>query len=83
MSSLGIIGREQSLVDGLTKKIHRTVLKIGPSTDLRETRRGNAFEVALVDEDDKPTGHVIKITVELDRFDLNVLDGVPLSGPGR
>lgn len=78
---LPIIGRERALIDGLSKPLqaliggpppsHRTLAAVRRhhSAPIRETDRGNTFEVHLFDPDGEPTGMVARVTVELDRFE--------------
>jgi hypothetical protein len=79
---LPIIGRERALLDQLTKALHSlvggppptnaqlAVLRRHNSGELAQTRYGNTFEVQLTDPDDRqPTGHIVRVTVELDRFE--------------
>jgi hypothetical protein len=63
-----IIGRERSLMDKLANEIVAAVQKRHPVTDLREDRRGSHFEVQIT-LDDEPTGHVARVTIELDRLE--------------
>lgn len=76
-----IIGRERALIDGLTNALQRMVGGPPPSNRmLREARRhnssrptptqnGNTFEVQIVDPSGEITGHIARVTVELDRFE--------------
>ncbi|WP_028058305.1 hypothetical protein [Candidatus Solirubrobacter pratensis] len=66
-SELSIIGRERSLIDGLTKMLRNSVRghNISP---ISEQRRGSSFEVQFV-VDGEITGHIARVTVELDRFE--------------
>jgi hypothetical protein len=76
-----IIGRERALIDGLSNALQRMIGGPPPSKKtLAEVRRhesarvtptnlGNAFEVRLVDPDGDVTGHIVRVTIELDRFE--------------
>jgi hypothetical protein len=76
-----IIGRERALIEGLAKALNLTVGGLPPSKKtqaqlsrhntgkLWETNLGNAFEVQLVDPDGAITGHIVRVTIELDRFE--------------
>lgn len=78
---LGIIGRERALIDGLSYAINHSIGGPAPSkktmAELRrhntgavyQCPRGNTFEVQIVDPDGDLTGHVARVTVELDRFE--------------
>jgi len=66
MESLPLIGRDRVLADKLVKE-----LKASARHNTRgpyETRRGASFDVQLTDENDIPTGHVFKVSVELASF---------------
>jgi hypothetical protein len=75
-----IIGRERALIDALTKALQamiggpppskRTVAQVRrhKSGSRWETQRGGAFEVQLVGPDGDVTGHIARVTVEIDRF---------------
>lgn len=62
----GIIGRERALIDALSKLVLASLNQRHDYTPLRETRRGVVFEVAIRDPDDKPTGRVARISIELE-----------------
>jgi hypothetical protein len=76
-----IIGRERSLLDAFTKalaahvggptasKAHQAQLRLHAAGRINETALGNTFEVQIVGPDKKPTGHIARVTVELDRFE--------------
>lgn len=79
---LSIMGRERALVDALTRGLQGMVGGPPPSKKTLEevrrhnssaqwpTRRGSAFEVQICDPDDgKPTGHIARVSIELDRFE--------------
>lgn len=78
--TLAIIGRERALIDALTKALnaviggppsHRTMaeLRRHNSSAITQTARGNSFEIQVVGPDSKITGHIVRVTVELDRFE--------------
>lgn len=76
-----IIGRERALIDGLTGVLQRMVG--GPplskamfaearrhnSSRSTPTHSGSTFEVQIVGPDGEITGHIARVTVELDRFE--------------
>lgn len=76
-----IIGRERALIDGLSNALQRMIGGPPPSKEtLAEVRRhesmrpvetflGNAFEVRLVGPDGEVTGHIVRVTIELARFE--------------
>jgi hypothetical protein len=78
---LGIIGRERALLDGLSNAMQSSIggpppskkvlaeLRRHNSSKIRPTSRGNTFEVQIVGPDGEITGHIAKVTVELDRFE--------------
>jgi hypothetical protein len=78
-----IIGRERALLEALAKAINKTIGGPPPSrateAQLRqhrasvvwETALGCAFEVQVVGPDGAITGHVARVTVELDRFEAD------------
>lgn len=68
---LGLIGRDDVLVRKLAKLVNKAARKHHDYTGLRPylldgVLRGYQFDV-LIHEPDGPTGHVARITVELDR----------------
>jgi hypothetical protein len=79
-----IIGRERALIETLSKALNKTVggLPISRATEAQlrkhrasktwETDLGNAFEVLVVGPDGLATGHVARVTVELDRFEAEM-----------
>jgi hypothetical protein len=67
-----IIGRDRFLIEKLTTQILDGVRGHATTKPL-EGRRGNSFEV-LIHVDGKPTGHVARVTVELDRFDVDLAE---------
>lgn len=68
---LPIIGRERALINALANEIWKLVRD--PVRDPIEGRRDSSFEV-LIHVDGQPTGHVARVTVELDRFDPDVTE---------
>jgi hypothetical protein len=79
---LAILGRERALLEALGEALSKVIGGPPPSRKTMDelhrhnssktwaTRRGLAFEVQIVDPDDKrPTGHIVRVTVELDRFE--------------
>jgi hypothetical protein len=76
-----IIGRERALIDALAKALNNMIGGPPNKRTLAELRRHNAsrvwptqsgcaFEVQIVGpDDDGPTGHIVRVTVELDRFE--------------
>lgn len=85
---LPIIGRERALFDALSKALNYSI-GLPPSkktlAELRKhnvskmwpTKFGNAFEVQIVGPDGQPTGHIARVTIEIDRF---VTDEAPNTG---
>jgi hypothetical protein len=68
-AQLGIIGRERALITMLTNKMLLGAGAAGHAVnDSTELRRGEYFEV-LIHVDGEPTGHVARVTAELDHFD--------------
>jgi hypothetical protein len=74
-AELGIIGRERSLIDNLTKKLRASSDDAGHAVSdwTPETKRGAYFEV-MIHVDGEPTGHIARVTVELDRFDRDLVE---------
>jgi hypothetical protein len=78
-----IIGRERALLESLAKTLNKTIGGPPPSratlAELRrhragvlwETDLGNAFEVQIIGPDGTITGHIARVTVELDRFEAD------------
>lgn len=76
-----IIGRERALIDALTNALaaiaggpppsKRTLaqLRRHRSSETWPTRRGAAFEVQVGGPEGDATGHIVRVTVELDRFE--------------
>lgn len=84
-----IFGRERALIEAVAKQIHGAAKKRHRYTELKEERRGYTFEVQ-VEVDGEATGHVARITIDLDRLetigaDLRQNDCYcgPLGGPHR
>jgi hypothetical protein len=71
---LGIIGRERALIDKLVKALRAGVQAQNQAISdwMPKTKRGSYFEV-MIHVDGEPTGHVARVTVELDRFDSDLL----------
>lgn len=64
-----IIGHDSFLMEALAKLVLKGVRSRHPVTNLRDQRRGYWFEVQVCDEKDQPTGHVARVTIELDRLE--------------
>jgi hypothetical protein len=77
-----IMGRERALIDALSKAMHAMIGGPPPSkktlAQLRRhnasdrvwpTAQGCAFEVQVVGPDGDVTGHIVRVTIELDRFE--------------
>ncbi len=77
-----IMGRERALINGLSEALQRMVggpppskrtiaeLRRHNSSDMITTAAGCSFEVQICDPDTgKPTGHIARVTIELDRFE--------------
>ena len=60
---LPLIGRDRFIVDKFAKELWMTGRSLGDYSQLRERPRGGSFEIQL------DTGHVITVTVELDRLE--------------
>ncbi len=67
----GIIGRESFLIEALTKLLHVGANSRHSVTRLRELHRGYWFEVQVCDDKGKPTGHIARVTVQLDRLETS------------
>lgn len=61
-----IIGRDRFIVDALANDLLTSVKTRFDHTDPTDTRRGSEFDLRL------PSGHVVRVTVELDRYDPQV-----------
>jgi hypothetical protein len=84
-----IIGRERALIGALAKALNMTVGGPPPSrataAELRrhrssktwETDLGTAFEVQIIGPDGRITGHIARVTVELDRFEAGTAGEKP------
>jgi hypothetical protein len=80
---LPIIGRERALIDALTNAIADSIggpppskrtlaqLRLHRSSKTWPTNRGTAFEVQVHGPEGDITGHIVRVTVELDRFESN------------
>lgn len=76
-----IIGRERALMEALargfygltggppTKRALAQVRRHNAGDKMWETNRGYAFEVQIIGPEGDVTGHIARVTVELDRFD--------------
>lgn len=65
---LGIIGHDRAVTRKMARAVHREVAKLGDYTPMTETERGYRFDVKA-EVDGAPTGHVVRVTVELDRLE--------------
>lgn len=65
---MALIGRDRMLVDKVARWAHRPLATRGEHTALRETRRGNTFQVKVGGEGE-PATHVVDVTVELARVE--------------
>ena len=70
-----IIGRERFIVDALANDLLTSVKTRFDHNDVTDTRRGSEFDLRL------PSGHVVRVTVELDRYDPSLADDAPASYP--
>jgi hypothetical protein len=61
-----IIGRDRALVDAFAETLHAATRSRHDYSPLRETERGVTFEAMLLVQG-APSGHVVRVTVELDR----------------
>lgn len=68
MTKLGILGRERMLINKLTRTLHRETQRHHNYGSIKETDRGCAFEVQMLEGDEK-TGCIARVTVELDRVE--------------
>jgi hypothetical protein len=78
---LPIIGRERALIDALTNALAEAIggptpskrtmaqLRLHRSSKTWPTNRGTAFEVQIHGPEGDITGHIARVTVELDRFE--------------
>jgi hypothetical protein len=78
---LPIIGRESALIDALTRALNEAIggpepskktmaqLRLHESSRVIQTARGNSFEVRVHGPDHEITGHIVRVTVELERFE--------------
>jgi hypothetical protein len=66
--AVSIIGREKALLGQLARSLYDTARRHHNYGPIGERRRGYAFEVQIL-VDNEPTGHVAKVTVDLDRFE--------------
>lgn len=64
-----IIGRESFLMEALAKMLLGAANKHHGVSKLRDQHRGYWFEVQVLDDKDEPTGHIARVTVELDRLE--------------
>lgn len=69
---LAITGRDRFLMETVAKQITKGITdRHGPRhevTDLRYDKRGCHFDLRVF-VDDQPTGHVARVSVELDRIE--------------
>ncbi len=73
---LSLIGYDRVLVEKFTVAIHKRAQALGEWTPIVETRRGEVFQVALIDDRGVPTGHVVTVSIELDgREPVTNVDG--------
>lgn len=79
-TNLPIIGRERALIDALAIAMNRAMgqppskrtlaqLRRHGVSNLWTTPRGARFEVQIVGPEGDVTGHIVRVTVELDRFE--------------
>lgn len=81
---LPIIGREVALVTALAKKLRAASKDADHAVSdwTPDTKRGVYFEV-LIHHEREPTGHVARVTVELDRFDRELVETYRRGQAGR
>ncbi len=78
---LPIIGRERALIGALANLVLGVVGKRHQTTRLHERPRGVSFDVRVLGSNYKATGHIARITVELDRVtDSTSMDGADGQG---
>jgi len=72
---LPLIGRDYVLIEKLAKRVFRYPGPDKVTTDLRRTSdgRGWDFEVMIV-FDGQPTGHIARVTIEMDRIEQVAVD---------
>jgi hypothetical protein len=68
---LGLIGHDRVLIEKLAKQIWHDLPHGTMVTPVRDTadRRGFRFDIQILDDAQKPTGHVARVQVTLDRFE--------------
>lgn len=69
----GLIGRDDVLVKKEAALLLKDAKKRHHYKPLVEIHRGYTFELQLLDEKDAPTGHVVKVTVTLERVEPEIL----------
>lgn len=67
--ALSIIGHDSFVIEKLANLVLKGVHARHAVTKLRDQRRGYWFEVQVCDDKGQPTGHVARVTVELDRVE--------------
>jgi hypothetical protein len=68
---LGLIGHDRAVIEKLARQIWHDLPHGTMVTKLRDTpdRRGFSFDIQILDDAQKPTGHVARVQVTLDRFE--------------
>jgi hypothetical protein len=68
---LPLVGHDYAVIKKLAKQIWCRLPFGTMTTSVRDTadRRGFRFDIQLQDGDGKPTGHIARVQVTLDRFE--------------
>lgn len=66
---MGLIGRDDVLVRNVAKAAQAPLRTSHNYSELRPIDRGYEFDLELLERDDKPTGHVVKVQVTLACFE--------------
>jgi hypothetical protein len=72
-AELPIMGRELALISALTKRLRAAAWTAHGTKSPAQHRRSQSFEV-MIHVDGEPTGHIARVTVELDRFDRDLVE---------
>jgi uncharacterized protein YhfF len=71
MANLPLIGRDAVLIKKLAKQVLKGLPYGTMTSALRDTadQRGYRFDVQILDDKGKPTGHIARVAITLDRFE--------------
>lgn len=72
-AELPIMGRELALISALTKRLRAAAWTAHGTKSPAQHRRSQSFEV-MIHVDGEPTDHIARVTVELDRFDRDLVE---------